>query len=147
MTGRSLTGPQEPKPAAHQLNLRVLPARLAVCFLTHDSSLPDWATRGDFLSATRTNDELSVVCDHALVPADVSHEGPWACLQVEGPLDFALTGVLAGLAAPLAEAGISIFALSTYHTDYILVLDRDLNAALQALRTAGHSVGQSPQSL
>jgi uncharacterized protein len=131
----------------HLLTLHVLSVRLAVCSLPLDAHLPDWAASSPFLSVTRTDDELSVVCDNALVPADISHEGPWACLQVEGPLDFALTGVLAGLAAPLAEAGISIFALSTYHTDYILVLDRDLNAALQALRTAGHSVGQSPQSL
>ena len=72
----------------HQLTLRVLPARLAVCTLPPDAPLPAWATQGSFHSITRTDEELSVVCDYAVVPPDVSHEGPWACLQVEGPLDF-----------------------------------------------------------
>ena len=148
MTEESSSGPQRQKPApVHRLPLRVLPARLAVCFLPPEAPLPDWATRGTFHSVTRTDDELSVVCDYTAIPPNVVHEGPWACLQVDGPLDFSLTGVLASLAAPLAGAGISIFAVSTYRTDYVLVPERDLNAALQALSAAGHTVPQSPSCI
>ena len=120
--------------------MRILPVRLAVCYLSPDAVTPAWVTQGSFYSVTRTHEELSVVCDYAAVPAGVVCEGPWACLMVEGPLDFSLTGILAGLTVPLADAGIPIFVVSTYRTDYLLVPERDLDAALQALRAAGHTV-------
>lgn len=122
------------------LSLRTLPERLAICTLPADTALPAWAMAGRFCSVTRTPQELSIVCAVDSVPASVPYAGPWACLQVEGVLDFSLTGILAGLAAPLAEAGISIFALSTYRTDYILVKEHDLARAQQVLRRAGHAV-------
>jgi len=126
--------------SSHRLRLSVLPVRLAVCYLMPDASVPLWATHGEFYAVTRTRDELSIVCDFTLVPPDVVHEGPWACLQVAGPLDFALTGILVSLAAPLARAGISIFAVSTYRTDYLLVPEADLDSSLISLRDAGHSI-------
>ena len=96
--------------------------------------------QGAFFSVTRTPAELSAVCDVAAVPPGVKSEGPWSVLAVRGPLDLNMTGVLAALAAPLATAGISIFAVSTYDTDYVLVRSHDLDRAIRTLREAGHDV-------
>ncbi|MGF1611964.1 MAG: ACT domain-containing protein [Kiloniellales bacterium] len=121
--------------APKRLTLCVLPDRLAVCRLVPDAALPPWlAWDGGLVSVTRTADELSIVCAEDRVPEAVQAERGWRALKVLGPLDFALTGILAGLAAPLAGAGISIFALSTYDTDYILVRAADLEQALIVLR-------------
>jgi hypothetical protein len=125
-------------------HLTLLPERLAICRLPAGALVPEWAqVAGPLVSITRTADELSVVCDEADVPAEVTAERGWRALRVAGPLDFALTGVLAALVAPLAEAGVSIFALSTYDTDYVLVRETDVERAVAALAGAGHTVEQS----
>ena len=116
---------------------------LAICRLPPNTPFPDWATAAPFYSITATGDELSIVCPAECVPDEVCAERNWACLQVAGPLNFALTGVLADLAAPLASAGISIFALSTYDTDYLLVKAGRLANAIVALTAAGHTVVQA----
>jgi hypothetical protein len=121
------------------LRVTVLPETLAICRLAPDAEGPAWA-RGGFCSLTRTGEELSIVCPGDSVPADVRAEHGFRALKVCGPLDFSLTGVLASLAVPLARAGISIFALSTYDTDYILVRGEQLAAALTVLRDAEHEV-------
>lgn len=123
-----------------KLELSILPGVLAICRLEADARIPDWGTTGDFLSITRTPDELSLVCPQSNVPEGVRCEQGWRCLKVAGPLDFALTGILAALATPLAQAGISIFAVSTYDTDYVLVRDEELEDAVRVLRKADHSV-------
>jgi hypothetical protein len=92
------------------------------------------------LAFIRTRDELTVVCVERLVPPEVIAERGWRALQVQGPLDFALVGVLAAITVPLAEAGVSIFAISTYDTDYILVKEEALERAIQALGQAGFLV-------
>lgn len=97
----------------------------------------------EFCSITRNPQELSIVApEEALrrgdLPEETRIEGGWSCLRVEGPLDFSLVGVLAALAAPLARAGISVFALSTYDTDYLLVGNGQLSRAGAALSEAGH---------
>ncbi len=98
------------------------------------SPIPSWAINGaGFFSITKTSDELSVVCPEEKVPRDVKVEGGWRCLKVEGPLDFGLTGILASLAQPLAEAKISIFSLSTYDTDYIMIKKNNLQKAIEVL--------------
>jgi hypothetical protein len=121
------------------LALSLLPARLAVCRLDAASSMPDWAG-GPLSAVTRTPDELSVVCAQANVPDGVQMQGGWRALRVAGPLDFSLTGILAALAGPLATAGVSIFAISTYDTDYVLVQETTLERACAALRAAGHHI-------
>jgi hypothetical protein len=131
--------------AERPLSLVVLPGSYAVCRLSLGEPMlgepmPDAALPGDFVSVTRTRDEVSVVCHEQQAPAGANVEAGWRCLKVEGPLDFALTGVLAALAAPLAEAGVSIFAVSTYDTDYLLVKAEALERAVAALETAGHRV-------
>lgn len=122
------------------LTLTLLPETLAVCRLAPDAPLPDWAVAGPFFAVTRTRDELSVVCRQEQIPDGVTCQPGWRCLQVAGPLNFSLTGVLASLALPLAQAGVSIFALSTYDTDYLLMSETALDAALAALRNAGHAL-------
>lgn len=122
------------------LSLDLLPGRLAVCRLAPDAPLVDWMWSGPVASATRTEAELSVVCSEESVPDGVRAERGWRALRVRGPLLFDLTGILASLTAPLAEAGIPIFSLSTFDTDIVLVRDVDLGAALSALRSAGHTV-------
>lgn len=123
------------------MNLSLLPGTFAVCRLAPDAEIPAWAWRDrTLLSITCTQDELSIICPAASVPAGVQSEQPWSALKVEGPLDFALTGILSALAAPLATAGISIFAISTFDTDYLLVKERQLTRACQVLREAGHSL-------
>ena len=125
---------------AKPLSLRTLPERLAICSLPAAAALPGWAIAGRFCSITRTPDELSIVCPAENAPAHVGSVGPWACLQVEGVLDFGLTGILAGLASSLAAAGINLFAISTFRTDYILVREEDLSRTQDALRGAGYAV-------
>ncbi len=126
----------------HDLALTVLPGGYAVCRLPADAAFPAWAA-GDLLSVTRTADELSVVCHEEAVPGGVRCVRGWRCLRVAGTLDLSLVGVLASLLVPLAEAGVGVFALSTFDTDYLLVRDRDLARALQALQTAGHALKEN----
>ncbi len=124
------------------LSLRVLPDLLAVCRLEPAEPVPLWAT-GDFLSITRTTRELSIVCPEANCPGDISREGGWRALGVEGQLDFGLVGILAGLSGALAEEGISVFVISTYDTDHILVREAALGRAVETLRQRGYRVDES----
>jgi hypothetical protein len=122
------------------LRLATLTDPLAVCRLAADDPFPAWLPASGFVSITRTADELSVVCAQDAVPAGVRCEPGWRALAVAGPLDFGLTGILASLTAPLAEAGISIFAISTFDTDYVLVKAERLDDAAEVLRRAGHDL-------
>ena len=126
------------KPAA--LRLSVLPGDYAVCRLDRYADLPGWAMKQAFCSVTRTADELSIVCAANDVPDGVLCETGWRMLKLEGPFDFSLVGVLLAVLQPLAEAGVSIFALSTYDTDYVLVHAPQLTQAVAALVARGHQV-------
>lgn len=125
---------------AGSMELTVSPEVLGICRLKPDAAMPKWALRSPFFSVTRTQDELSVVCAESFIPEDVASEGGWRCLNVRGPLDFSLTGILASLATPLAEAGLSIFAISTYDTDYILVKEAQIGRARSVLTQQGHHI-------
>jgi hypothetical protein len=120
--------------------LRLLPGRFAIYRLPAEGAVPSWAAGGAFSCVTRTPDELSVVCAEGQAPEEIKCERGWRLLQVAGPLEFSITGVLAGIASPLALAGVSLFAISTFDTDYILVKEEDLAKAVDALRGAGHRV-------
>jgi hypothetical protein len=121
-------------------SLIVLPQKIAVCRLSGDASIPPWATEGDFFSITRTADELSIVCLQDAVPEGINSERDWRCLRVAGAMPFAVVGVVAGLTAALAEAGISVFVVSTFDTDYLLTKQEDWAAALEALRRQGYTI-------
>lgn len=121
------------------MTLTLHPEPLAVCRLAAEVPVPAWVV-GDFTSVTRTPEELSIVCPQRQVPDGIPHRGGWQALAVAGPLDFALTGVLASLAAPLADAGISIFVIATFDTDWLLVQAADLKRTVQTLRSVGHHI-------
>jgi len=131
-------------PPAGPLVVSPLAGRWAVCRLHPESAVPAWAEGGALFSATRTRDELSVVCEEAAVPNGVKAEKGWAVLRLHGPIPFGTTGVLSSLTAPLAEAGISVFALSTFDTDYLLVKAESLVSTVAALRKAGVEVRGRP---
>lgn len=122
------------------MQLRTLPDSYAVVRLQPGAELPEWVDKGPFRSVTRTDNEVSVVCRDRDVPVGESAEPGWRVLEVLGPLDFSLTGVVASLVVPLAQAGIPIFLISTFETDYLLVRSADLEATAQALGSAGHTV-------
>ncbi|MGE3808242.1 MAG: ACT domain-containing protein, partial [Gemmataceae bacterium] len=121
--------------------LELLSERFAVCRLEPGAAFPEWAI-GAFCSITRTPEELSVVCPEAVVPENVRSEPGWRCLHVVGKFDFAVVGMIASLTGPLAAAGISVFVLSTFDTDYVLVKDSDLGRAVETLEAAGNRVGR-----
>lgn len=121
------------------LRISVLPDRFAVCRLPAGAPLPSWI-RGAFTSVTRTSEELSIVCDDDAPPPDVQAERGWRGVRVEGPIPFEVTGVAAALVSPLAAAGISVFLLATYDTDYLLLKDEVFARALDVLRAAGHEI-------
>jgi uncharacterized protein len=126
---------------AHQLKYRVLKERLAVCRMAADAPIPVWVDGLEFYSATRTADELSIVCPENRIDrssAEIKVESGWVALKLEGPFPFSMTGVLASFLRPLAEAQIPIFAVSTFYTDYVLVKEENLQRAAAALRAAGH---------
>lgn len=123
-----------------KLTLSILPDRYAVCKLEPGHDIPEWATRNAFWSVTKTQHELSIVCCENNVPKDIEAEHRWRILEVEGPLDFSMTGVLNGLTHPLAESRISVFVLSTYLTDYLMICEKDLESAIIILRAQGHRI-------
>ncbi len=122
------------------MRLFALDELYAIVRLHPDAGVPDWVEGGHFWSVTRSDSELSVVCREEDVPEDASAERGWCALEVAGPLDFSLTGVVASLVSPLADAAVPIFVLSTFDTDYLLVREPDLPRAAEALRGAGHTI-------
>lgn len=129
-----------------KLTLSILPEKLGVCHFDKNSEIPDWANSPkfssrkfgrakdiSFCSITRTNDELSIVSPQDKIPAGILVEKDWRAFKVDGPLGFVLTGIVASLAKPLAEAEISILYISTYETDYLLVEEENLERAKKIL--------------
>ncbi len=122
------------------LEFRLLPRSLSICRLPAAEPLPDWGERRGFYSLTRTDHELSLVCPSAWVAPGWRHSPGWRALELAGPLELEQVGILAQVAACLAGAGVSIFTLSTFDTDYILVREKSLEAALAALAARGYWV-------
>lgn len=123
------------------MNLVILDSLFSVVKLAPTEGIPYWAGKGEFFSITRTNEELSIVCPTSdvseVILKDVEHD--WKCIKVEGVLDFALTGILSSLANPLAENNISIFAMSTFNTDYLLIKVDSIEKAKLVLENVGHT--------
>jgi hypothetical protein len=124
----------------HHLKFRQLAGPYAIVRLFPDAPVPDWATKGDFASITRTPDELSIVCPADNLPRDVHSPHRWTCLKLEGPFPFSQTGVLLSFIQPLSTKGIPIFAISTYDTDYVLIQEDFAGRAIDLLRQAGHEL-------
>jgi hypothetical protein len=123
-----------------RFTLSLLAQRFAVCRLDPHSTIPEWATAGPLFCMARTPDELSIVCAEEQAPAGTQSAPGWRALKLHGPFAFTETGVLASLVQPLATAGVGVFVFSTYDTDYVLVKQEQLDAAVAALRRAGHAV-------
>jgi hypothetical protein len=123
-----------------KLNLEVLTGEFAVCQLEPEAKIPNWALQGDYYALTKTKEELSLVCLQSTVPSNVKSEGDWRVIKVLGPLDFALVGILASLSTTLMKASVSIFAISTFDTDYLLVKKKDLAKACEALKQADYNI-------
>lgn len=134
--------PASPRPEGQvgRLSLSVLPEPFAICQADPGEPVPRPLPGCRFWSLTCTDDEWSVVLPADSVSAGWKAESGWRCLKVLGPLDLTLTGVLADLSSTLAGAAISVFAVSTYETDYILVHAEDLERAVAALREHGYAV-------
>jgi len=122
------------------LVIQLLPGEFAIARLAADAPVPAWAQSPVFSTATRTADELSLLCPAAQVPADIKHERDWRILKLRGPFNFTETGILSSVLDPLAFSRISILALSTFDTDYVLVKSAQLEDAIRTLRHAEHTV-------
>jgi len=129
-----------------QRTLSILPGYFSICRLGPHDAIPEWAIQRDvdFFTITQTRDELSIICPQQNVPLDdnLTVDRDWRCLKLEGPFDMDEPGVMAALATPLAEAGVSVFAEATYDTDYLVV--NQLEAAVQSLESLGHTVKEAP---
>lgn len=123
-----------------KLKLDLLPETLALCHLDRNAPIPPWAKGENFLSISRTSDELSIICPQGQVPEGVKKDGGWRCLKVGGTLDVSITGVLAALTMPLAVENISVFAVSTFSTDYLLIQKKHLDKAINILIRSGHYI-------
>lgn len=124
------------------LTLLAVPGEFAVCRLSPTVPVPVWADSGVFSSVTRTPEELSVICPAAQVPPGIKHEAGWRLLKFQGPFNFGAVGVMASVTAPLAAARVSLLAVATFDTDYVLCKAGQLDTAFTALRAAGHQVRQ-----
>jgi uncharacterized protein len=130
----------------HQLKFRWLSGAYAIVRLAPEAVVPDWATKGEFTSITRTPDELSLVCPADNLPPEIHSTHRWICWKLEGPFPFSMTGVLLAFIEPLSSTGVPIFAISTYDTDYVLVQEEFAGAALNALQQAGHELWPPDES-
>lgn len=123
------------------LDLDLLPEEYAVCRLPAGSPPPTGLDPGTgVVSLTWSPDETSVICPADQAPPGATVSRPWRCFRVQGLVNLALTGILASLVGPLADARVNVFAFSTYDTDYVLVPTVRLAEALTALAAAGHRI-------
>lgn len=123
-----------------KLEFKVLKGKYGVCKLNSKDYIPHWLNKDYFYSITKTEEELSIVCFQENIPTNVLCERNWRILKIEGQLDFSLIGILSKISTLLAKESISIFAISTYNTDYILVQEEKLPKAINILRKHGHKV-------
>jgi hypothetical protein len=117
-----------------------MPGLDAIVRLAPDAPVPDWATKGDFTSITRTAEELAIVCPAGNLPPDVHSPHRWICLKLEGPFPFSQTGVLLSFIEPLSKNDIPIFAISTFDTDYVLIQQEFAARVLELLQEVGHEL-------
>lgn len=125
------------------MQLKILDSTFSILKFSPTESIPLWALRSDIFSITRTDDELSIVCPSECVSMYAEFkdvENDWRCMKVEGVLDFNLTGILSSLVNPLSENKISIFAISTFNTDYLLIKSHSIEKAKLVLENEGHTI-------
>jgi uncharacterized protein len=123
-----------------KLTLKILKDRYSVCRLNKNDEIPKWIFDEEFFSITRTDDELSIVCLQDKIKEDIKCEKDWKVLKIEGPLDFSLVGILSRISTLMANNGISIFAISTYDTDYILIKEESINKVIEVLENNNYNI-------
>ena len=121
------------------MELILLPDSLAICRLAQDAPIPQWALAGEFYAVCRAEGQLSIVCPDGHPPPEIEADSGWRALKVRGPLPLSETGVIAALSTPLAEAGIAVFVVSTFDTDYLLIKEAQLSRAVRVL-SSRHTV-------
>ena len=124
--------------ASANIVLSVLSETFTIHKLSPDVSIPEEILKSNYYSVSKTENELSVVCSELIEVQSLQSSKGWKCIKVKGPLDFNLTGIFASISDILAQANISIFAISTFDTDYILVKSQDLSSARTKLRQADY---------
>lgn len=122
------------------LTMKLLKGTYGVCWLEESKAIPEWAFEGEFFSITKTKDELSLVCLEENIPSGTKCQGDWRILKVQGPLDFSLVGILSSISGILARQKISVFVISTYDTDYILIKEENLSKAIDSLLNEGYNI-------
>jgi hypothetical protein len=123
-----------------QLQLSLLDEVYGICVFENNTAIPEWTAAASFCSITRTQKELTVVCPQNAIASDCEYDADWRCFRIDGSFDFNQIGIISSLAAPLARAGISIFVVSSYDTDYILVKGENVEQAVTVLSNNGHFV-------
>jgi hypothetical protein len=128
-----------------KLTLHMLGETFTINKLPQFAEIPSILSQGDMCFISRTDEELSIICPDYMAPNNVQQELGWRCIRVEGEMKLQEIGVLASLAQPLADAGIPMFVVSTFNTDYIFVMEENLVNAVQALQQAGHDFRHKTQ--
>lgn len=123
-----------------KLSLIVLKEKFCINRFDVSEEIPNWVKKSSWYSITKTDDELSIVCEEAVVPTQDIGDGGWRCIKIMGPLEFWQVGIIAGISKILAKENISIFVVSTYETDYILVNEGLLNKAIDVLKVNGYDM-------
>ncbi len=122
------------------MRLKLLEPVFAVCKLSPHTQIPEWALSAEVFFLSKTQDELSVICPSAQVPATVEHSADWRCFRVDDDLEFEQTGVVATVSTPIANAGLSLFLVSTHDRDYVLVHQSNLAQAIDVYNQHGFTV-------
>ena len=122
------------------MRLNLFPDQFAICQLAASEGLPSWASDSSFVVQARDARESTVVCQQRLVPPHITAARNWKCFQVDGVLDFSLVGIISSLTSALAVNNISVYVVSTFSSDYLLIREADLENAIQAWQNAGHEI-------
>ena len=123
-----------------QLQLSLLKDKYGICTLPNTAPIPDWALTQSLASITRTEKELTIVCRQEILPSQYQSYLNWRCFKIDGSFDLNQIGVISSISSPLADAGISIYVISTYDTDYFLIQEQNLEKTISVLSNSGHSI-------
>ena len=122
------------------LHLSLIKEKYGICTLPNSAPIPDWALNESLVSITSSEKELTIVCRQDIIPSQCKCDLDWRCFKVDGSFDLNQTGVISSLSSPLADAGISIYVISTYDTDYFMVKEENVEQAISVLSNSGHSI-------
>ncbi|MBN1806932.1 MAG: ACT domain-containing protein [Sedimentisphaerales bacterium] len=127
-----------------KLKLSLLEDKYAICSLPNNTPIPGWALKELLASITRTDKELTIVCKQDIIPSEIQSGPNWRCFKIDGSFDLNQTGVISSISSPLSDAGISIYVISTYDTDYFLVKEDNLDKTIATLSNSGHNIKGEP---